>query len=245
MITDIYTVMWKEWRELIHQHSQKQKIVLIIPLLFAVLFPLQFGRAWISPMGSLGVWVILPPMLLARLIADTFAGERERHTLETLLASRLSNRAILFGKLITHLLWSWTIAQIIMALSLIPVNIVYGQGELLLYPFDVLLGGLLLSLLTGGLMAGAGVLVSLRASTVQQAQQTLALGLFGLALLPTALIFILKLFPKPVVDSLLTGNLMLQIAPILIGLGLLLAVVDAGLVALALRRFQRTQLILD
>ena len=32
------------------------------------------------------------------MIADGIPGERERHTLETLLASRLSDRSILLGK---------------------------------------------------------------------------------------------------------------------------------------------------
>src|SRR5258705_13563545 len=40
----------------------------------------------------------LPFMILQSIIVDSFAGERERHTLETLLASRLSDRAILLGK---------------------------------------------------------------------------------------------------------------------------------------------------
>ena len=63
--------------------------MVIVPLgLLGVMLPWQMGRAWIESPLSLAVWAWMPLMLMAGLIADSFAGERERHTLETLLASR-------------------------------------------------------------------------------------------------------------------------------------------------------------
>ena len=46
-------------------------------------------------------------MMVSSLVADSFAGERERHTLETLLASRLPDRAILAGKLLVPVAVAW------------------------------------------------------------------------------------------------------------------------------------------
>ena len=71
-------------------------------------------------------------------------------------------------------------------LGLITVNLRYGQGKLLLFAPATAWGVVLGSLLGGIFMASAGVLVSLRASTVRQAQQTLSLSflvlIFGAAL---------------------------------------------------------------
>jgi ABC-type transport system involved in cytochrome c biogenesis ATPase subunit len=93
-------VAWKEWRELIGQRglSGKQGIVLF-SVTFGILLALTNGRAWITSPAIALAWSWVPMFLVMTVIADAFAGERERHTLETLLASRLSDGAILFGKM--------------------------------------------------------------------------------------------------------------------------------------------------
>ncbi len=65
---------------------------------------------------------------------DSFAGERERHTLETLLASRLPDHAILSGKLLVCVLYSFIMTIIFIVLCLAVVNIAYWNGQLLMYP---------------------------------------------------------------------------------------------------------------
>lgn len=60
--------------------------------------------------GPLMVGVLLaglPLVLSAIMIAESLAGERERRTLETLLASRLSERAILLRKMSAAVLLGW------------------------------------------------------------------------------------------------------------------------------------------
>jgi ABC-type Na+ efflux pump permease subunit len=50
------------------------------------------------------------------MITDSIAGERERQTLETLLASRLPDRAILLGKVAAITLLGW----LLLALGALP-----------------------------------------------------------------------------------------------------------------------------
>ena len=54
--------------------------------------------------------------MIISFIGDAIAGERERHTLETLLASRMPDRAILLGKVIAIVLYAWGMG----VLSLLP-----------------------------------------------------------------------------------------------------------------------------
>ncbi len=115
-------------------------------------------------------------MLVGMTIPESFAGERERHTLATLLASRLPDRAILFGKMAVSIAFGWGMTLFVLLVSLVTVNIanaVQGDGGFLFYSWRILLADLGLSLLLAVTVSGAGVLISLRSSTVQEAQQIL------------------------------------------------------------------------
>ncbi|UCD40705.1 MAG: hypothetical protein JSV69_08835 [Chloroflexota bacterium] len=103
MINDILSIMWKEIRELILQRSGLRGGwigLLILIAVFGVLFPLQSGPDWLVTPTTILMWAWVPFILVNSVVADSFAGERERHTLETLLASRLSDQAILIGKFV-------------------------------------------------------------------------------------------------------------------------------------------------
>jgi ABC-2 type transport system permease protein len=106
-------------------------------------------------------------------IPESFAGERERHTLNTLLASRLSDRAILFGKMGISIVFAWGVTLAVLLLSLVTVNVAHWDGELLLYTPTVVIADLVLSFLMATLFASAGVLISMRSETAQQAAQIL------------------------------------------------------------------------
>jgi ABC-2 type transport system permease protein len=110
------------------------------------------------------------------------------------LASRLSDRAILFGKLGAAIAYGVGITWLSALAGLITVNAAHGQGHLLLYPAPLGLGIAGLSLLGAGLSACAGVLISLRATSARQAQATLSIAImvvlfgliFGLEAMPAA-----------------------------------------------------------
>ena len=88
MMQDILTIVWKEYKEFVRQRGSLRGtvMVMVVPaLILGVLFPFQTGRMWMESPLQLASWVWVPLLMVATMIADSFAGERERHTLETLL----------------------------------------------------------------------------------------------------------------------------------------------------------------
>ena len=179
MITDLITMMWKEWHELLRQRGSLRGGlvgVLVFVGAFGIFMPLQFGGDWVNSPTQLLIWGWVPFLLITSVIADSFAGERERHTLETLLASRLSDRAILFGKIAAAISYGWGLTMVCLLIGVITLNVANWDGQILFYPWQIFLGIVLISLLIAGLASGLGVLISLRASTVRQAQQTFSIA---------------------------------------------------------------------
>jgi len=243
MIADVWTVIWKEWKMIRPQRGGVRGgmigllIVIGIPGIF---LPLQMGRLWVeSPIAIVLVYVSL--IMVTNVTADSFAGERERHTLETLLASRLSDRAILFGKVGADAGYGWGLTLSGMFVGLVTVNFAYGRGELLLYPPVVGLGIVVLSLLAAGLASGAGILISLRASTVLQAQQKMTIALFLLLFIPSFGAGALPAEWKARLAEMLSTDL----TKIVLIAAAILIVLDIGLLCAAMARFKRTRLILD
>jgi ABC-2 type transport system permease protein len=237
-MNDIWTMIWKESKDLLFQGGWKALIrpVLLVGIL-GVYLPLQSGLQWLalSPIEMFAIlWI--PYFVIISFIGDAIAGERERHTLETLLASRISDRAILLGKVIATVGYAWGMALVSLLLGLGLVNLFRGHGSWAFYhPFDVFQEALALSLLSCVLGASAGVLVSLRSATVRQAQQILSIGTLVLIF---GGIFALQALPANFVSSLSYSQFLgLSIAVI--------AVLDAILLGLSLVSFQRSRLILS
>jgi ABC-2 type transport system permease protein len=244
MITDILTIAAKELRELLFQRGRFRGgwIGLLFFIgVFGVFMPLNSGRDWIESPVGLVYWAWIPYLMVSSVVADSFAGERERHTLETLLATRLSDRAILFGKLISAVVYGWGLTMICLLLSLVTINVAYYGEELLLYPLDIGAGILTLSLLVSGLAAGMGVLISLRASTVRQAQQTFSITFFAL-FIP---FFAIQFLPEEWRMRLMQMVMQLNVSQALLAGVLVLLGLDIALIAAAMARFQRNRLILD
>lgn len=246
MTEDILTVMWKESKGLLRYSSSRWKgiLILLAPIaLFGVVFPIQFRDEWLTSGWSVAVSVITPLMLIATTIAESFAGERERHTLETMLASRLPDGAILAGKLLTSILFGWGMTLFLLLVSLVVVNILVWNGELQIYHPYILWINISVSLLMSVMVASLGILISLRSKTVQSAAQTIMLMLFMPFLLGQAVVFLLPTFlPRETVKAFL-DNLDFNMI-MLVFLGVLLAV-DIGLLLGAIARFQRPRLILS
>lgn len=244
MITDIFTVAWKELREMVisgDPRGRSKFSLLIVIGVFGVLIPLQNGADWVTSPISIAVWAWMPFIWVSSIVADSFAGERERHTLESLLATRLSDRAILFGKLLAALVYGFVMTWTILLVSLVTINIsVRGQG-LILFPSEVTLGAFVFSILISGLSASVGVLVSLRAGSVRQAQQWMSAGMLVI-FMPFMLVRYLPQEWSGAVETALVNAGPLSIG---IGLAVLLFIVEMILIAIAMRLFQRSKLILD
>ncbi len=236
-MNDFWTMIWKESKDELFRGEWQ---TLIRPLLFigilGILFPIQAGVQWlaIAP-GEMLLVIYLPFFFIINFIGDAIAGERERHTLETLLASRISDRAILLGKVIMATVYTWGMVFVSLLLGLVTVNLTSGQGIWGFYSIDYFLGALVLILLTTLLAASGGVLISLRSATVRQAQQTLTLGVLGLGV---ASLLALKAMPAGVISTLNYNQVLLIIMAIL-------GVLDALLLTISMASFQRARLILS
>ena len=237
-LRDIGTIMWKEWREVLGDIRAGRGIrLLLIVGIISILIPLRAGNSWgTSPLPIFFDGFYIPFAVLITAAANAFAGERERHTLETLLASRLSDRSILLGKIFALSLYGWVAGMFTAVLQLIVVNVTTSGGPYLYS--DAIAGGIVLgSLLLSTVIVAVGNLISQRSPTVQQAQQTLTLCFFAIAIVP----FVITRF--------LTGKQLSQIlkwltqtAPttiLLLGVVVLVAV-DVIAIGVALVRFRRS-----
>ena len=245
MLRDIRTVIWKEWKEWLLP-SEKFRTALLRQLVLlgvlGVLLPGQMGTEWILSVAPLIYSAWVPTFIVTTLIADSFAGERERHTLETMLASRLPDDAILFGKVAAVAGYGWVLTLLVAVLGWLTVNVVAGFGELLLYPLETAMGILGLSLLGAGLATGAGILVSLRAPTVRHAQQTLSTALLILFVAP---VFAWQFLPFGWRENIAEQMSALEAEALLPGVMGTLLLIDVVLLTAARLRFRRARLILD
>jgi ABC-2 type transport system permease protein len=244
MITDIYTIIWKELRELLYLRGRMRggRISLLVLVgILGIFMPLQSGKEWFTTALPVLFYGLLPFTLVSSVIADSFAGERERHTLETLLASRLPDTAILNGKIIAAQIFGWGLTMLCAVLGVVAINLVYGRGELLFFPLMVAFGIMASSLLVSGFVSGLGVIISLRSTTVRQAQQTFSIAFFAL-FIP---LFALPLLPQEWHKGATAVLEKLDFVSLGIAVAAILLVVDIGLLVAARLRFRRDRLILD
>ncbi|HAF62780.1 MAG TPA: ABC-2 type transporter [Anaerolineaceae bacterium] len=247
MIQDIITIIRKEWKEVIfHRTSGRQGWVsiLIIVGIVGIYLPYMSGAEWLSDPISLLTWAWLPIIMTSGMVADAFAGERERHTLETLLSTRLSDTAILLGKVAASVLYAWMISLLSALAGVITVNVAFGEGTFLFYDPVLFFGGLLAVLLVAILMSTIGVFVSLKASTVRQAYQKLSLSTTAIWFIPFILI---QAFPNQSMDLLqnLAPALEKNLTVVVLAVFAVLLLVDVLMLLLAKKRFKRTRLILE
>jgi len=211
----------------------------------AIYLPLSIGTDWVDLFFPVVLAVITAVILTGITIPDSFAGEREHHTLPTLLASRLPDRAILFGKVAVALLTAMAGVVVVLLVGLVSVNIAHGADGILVYTPLIAVLSLSFSLLTAGVIAGAGVLISLRASTAQEDSQIL-LGVVMMAPMLLGMVFFAVVRSKPdwrestedTLGAVGSTEGKLIVAVILLGLA-------AGLLTAAMARFKRARLVLD
>ncbi len=236
-MSDILTMVWKESKDVFFQGGWRSLIrPLFVVGIIGVYLPLQLGPQWVAltPLAMLLLlWV--PFFVIISFIGDVIAGERERHTLETLLASRMPDRAILLGKVVATVLYALGMGVLGLLLGLVLVDLFRTQGNWMFYPLDLFVDAIALSLLVSVLGASAGVLISLRVSTVRQAQQILSVStivfVFGI-------VFVLRAVPANFFSSLSYSQFWLIVMAVI-------AVLDAILLGLSLVSFQRSRLILS
>jgi ABC-2 type transport system permease protein len=245
MFEDIRTVMWKSWKDIFRVQGRKGQTVLMLftPMMLAIVMPLQLQEEWLTSGFSLLIAVIIPLLLVGTSIPAAFASEREGHTLPTLLASRLPDRAILFGKIITAVSFGWVVTLVVLLIGIVTANIALWEGQVVFYKPSVFIAGVSLSFLFALLTAGAGVLFSLRAESVQQAQQSL-MAVMLIPLLIVQAVFMVAGSLPGIRDKLQGFLETVTLEQVVLYIGIILTALAVGCIFLAIRKFERSKLIL-
>lgn len=189
MIQDAWIVGQKELcgirRSLLPSTGALLTFIFIL-VLFGVVVPVGLASGWLNTTAYLFLWFWLAWLLTAGPISDSFAGERERHTLDALFATRLSCCAILVGKITAVTLYGLMLALVALVMSALITNAsVPGWSVTPIQPIHLEMAGVL-TLLSVLLASTAGALISLKARTARQAHQAAiivvpAIMLIGLA----------------------------------------------------------------
>ncbi len=245
MFNDILTIIQKDLKEVLSTRGSRKSSIIYLAIvvgLIGVVMPLQSGGLWLTePILSLA-WSWFPVFLMISMVTDSIAGERERNTLETLLSSRLSDRAILFGKIAGAVVYGWTISVIGNLIAVVTVNISDPSDGIQFYSIAHFLILLVLPLAFGLLMSSLGVLVSINAPTARAAYQKLSLVMLAFWFIP---IIFMNVAPDSLifqVSQFINNVNFVQLA--IIGISVIL-VIDIGIIYFAMQKFKRTRLILD
>jgi len=245
MINDIFVIARKDLKEVISSRGSFRSglmYLLIVIGVMGIMMPLSSGKAWLTePLIPL-VWAWFPILLVINVVTDSFAGERERNTLETLLASRLSDQSILFGKITASVIYGWGLGMISNLIAVITVNVADPGPGFQFYDPVVYLALVFFPLLACLLMSSIGVLVSLNAPTARAAYQKLSLVMLAVIIIPT----LIGNFAGEEIAQLMV-NIFIGVNFIQLGIGvaLVILVADGILIWVAMQRFKRARLILE
>jgi len=244
-MSDITTIIWKELKEQFQQRGSARSglvSLLIFVGLIGIFMPLNSGPEWLTNPVLLLAWSWLPIFLTASMVSDSFAGERERHTLETLLASRLSDSAILLGKILAAVLYGWMITVVGLLVGVVTVNVAFPDGGVRFYDPGAFAAAVVFSLLGCLLMAALGVLVSLKSATARQAYQKLSFSYLGLFIL----VFLgAQIMPAEMKKDLAFWFSSLNMTQVALIAAVVLIVIDVALVTACRLQFKRSKLMLE
>lgn len=196
-MTGAHAMAWKELREIFLAEGRpavQMAVAGILDLAIGIGMPLflanlLFGSIGLWPtVGILCIGVVSVSAFLGVIgpmptIADAFAGERERHTLETLLATPLADRAILWGKMMAQYLVVGGHVAVLSITTGITAAVLLGLPGLVVIPVGLVVGGAAAAV-TSSFVVGLGVLMSLRAPTVKKAQERISYVMMPFFLLP-------------------------------------------------------------
>lgn len=240
---DIWTMVMKEWREYFAPGGSRRGGVvsmLIFVGIFGVFLPFEFGHGFVNSFFAVFYYGITVPLsMVMGVIADAFAGERERHTLETLLASRLSDSSIILGKLSAAVVYSWALSVATSIVAVAVSNLKAG-GAFQFYSIGIFVSIVVVSLLISLFYASLGVLLSLRASTVRQVQQTLSVAFIVVLIVPVLVFQTLT----PQTKQQFAVWALSHLTEVGVIACVVLAIADVILFGLSLVRFRRSRLIL-
>jgi len=175
------------------------------------------------------MYLLLPTMVANVIAADSFAGEKERKTLEALIYAPTTDRELYLAKL----LGPWIAGVVVGLLGYIAFAIIVTlttigfMGEAFILNTTWLLLILWVSPAASGMGLGAMVLVSSRVSTFQEAYQ-----FGGLVIIPLVMLLLGQL-----------GGILYLSPMMIIGIGAVLWLLALGLIGYGAQTFERGALI--
>lgn len=245
MFNDMLTIIQKDLKEILSARGSRKSSLIYLGIiigLIGIFMPLQSGPAWLTEPILPLVWSWFPVFLMISMVTDSIAGERERNTLETLLASRLSDRSILFGKIAGAFVYGWSISIIGNLVAAVTINLSNPQGGIQFYSLNLFLILLLVPLAFGTLMSSLGVLVSLNAPTARSAYQKLSLVMLALWFIP---MFAFNFLPEDIMirmNQFISSINLMQVATLAV---IIVLIANLVVIWIAMQKFKQTRLILD
>jgi ABC-2 type transport system permease protein len=178
-VSDVLVVLQKELREIVgERYSRRGGMVqaIVVVAVMGIFYPYFAPGFWLSASPlAIAYFGFFPGVLAVTVAADAFAGERERKTLETLLATPLGEWPILLGKASAAVVFSLTVTAIAFVCAVTSVNLAAHPPGLFL-PAPVLVAGALGAALSSAtLMTGLAIVMSMRIPVARSAQQMTAL----------------------------------------------------------------------
>ncbi len=247
-MTDLWTVIWKEFNELLSvpQPAFFGRNLISTPIgrmaifvVGSVVVAAAMGGSLFTTAGALFIPIVMPCFLVSTFVVDTFAGERERGTLETLLASRLNMQAVFFGKMAVPIAVTTVCTGLAALGGWLAADVFASHASF--FPLAFLGTWPLLGFLSSSLGAGVSALASEASSTVRGSQQTVTYAVMGFFMV---LVLIVNTLPVPMRHRFLIA--VLSINPtigILMVIGVL-TIIDVSLWWVAASRFNRERLLM-
>lgn len=184
-MSDVYTVLRKELLELFgHRQSMRGPLLqaLLLLVVVGVLVPALDNSIWDNPTAPIVLFALFPAAIASMIAADAFAGERERRTLETLLATPLPEHAMFIGKILCAVTFALLVAVSSLLAAMIVTTIRFGPT--LLAP-TILLSTIAGSLAASLFTSSVAVAISSRITVARSAQQIASMVsiafIFGIA----------------------------------------------------------------
>lgn len=191
--------------------------------------PFQLFTVWMLTYLMAPMFLIVPLMVASVIAADSFAGEKERKTLEALLYTPTSDTELFAAKVLA----AWLPA---VAVALVGFVLYSAVADLVAFPVvgKILLPNAIWATLVlwvappaAGLGLSAMVIVSSRVKTFQEAYQ-----IGGVVVLPVVLLILGQ-----------ASGVVYLTVPIVFALGLIFWLVDLLLLWIGIRSFRRAELI--
>ena len=221
-------IMNKDLKEII-RNSQIFGPVIILPILFGVFLPMMFFimplEAGFLLMNILNGFFLLMGVLIPIVIAsDSFAGEKERKTIEALLAAPISDSELFLGKVLVSLIPAILSTYFAATLYCILINL---RFQIFIMPNLAFLIIMIFVPLFALLGIELTVFISVRVKGFREASQ-----LSIVSFLPALVVIVLPILGIPLFDF--PWNILLFIVVIF---------ADVGLYGLAIKKFGRENII--